>query len=225
MEYRTQSISKTIILFVLSVSLLGCSKQYEDILNFDKAPTIAFSKQDLTIRVNDYYNTNNNAGYLNINGINGSDKIAYAKIVDTSGKFTILLDGQNVVNTAIDLSQTRKIFISASRVGIYKLTFNTFDRFGKFTSTPFNVNVVPVIIPNAVMQLNINNPIVNIDASNSTSQNGKIISYTYFIDGIPYTISANTFLKTLTPGTHEIGLIVNDDLGTPSIYVFQTINF
>jgi len=214
-----------ICIVLLICTLFGCSKQYDNIISFANPPSVSFDKQELKIRVNDNYNTNNNNGFVTVTPVNGSDKIAYTKIVDTTGLFTVILHGINVINLPIDLSSSQKLFVSGTDTGKYVLDFQTYDRFGKYTTTPLLINVVSVIPPTAIIQLTTINTTVKIDASKSYSMNGKIISYSYYIDGVVNTIYNNSYTKTLNPGVHEIGLIVTDDLGTQSLYVSQIVNF
>lgn len=223
MAYQDRLIFKIGIVILVSITFFGCSKQSDSIIDLVVPPSVTFDKTEVKIRVNDTYNTNNNSGYVTIQPVNGTDKVAYTKVVDSSGKIKVILYGMNVTNQPFELSTPKKVFINGDDTGKYVLNFFTYDRFGKYSKTPFIVNVVSVIPPTAILQYSVTNNTIKMDASKSYSINGKIISYAYYIDGLSYTIANNNYTKTLNPGDHEIGLIVYDDLGTASLYVKENI--
>ena len=223
MELITRLTFRVGLIYVICFELIGCSKQYDTVVNSTVAPSVAFDKDTLKIRVNDVYNSNNNAGYLTIHAVATSNSAAYTKIIDSTGTFKVYLDGKNIVNQPLDIANTVKLFVSANKEGLHILKFNTYDRFGQYSTKSLVVNVVSNLPPIGLFTYKIINQTIQIDASTSYSLNGKIIKYSYYFDGVEYTISNNNYTKTLTPGVHEVGLIVTDDLGAPSIIIKKII--
>jgi hypothetical protein len=223
MELITRLTFKVSLILIMFFGLFACSKQYETVTSSSVAPSVAFDKDTLKIRVNDLYNTNNNASYLTIHAVETTNPAAYTKVIDSTGTFKVFLDGKNILNQAIDVANKVKLFVSGSKEGLHILNFNTYDRFGQYSTKSLIVNVVPNIAPTGIFTYKIINQTIQIDASTSYSLNGKIIKYSYYFDGIEYTIASSNYTKTLTPGLHEVGLVVTDDLGAPSIIVKKII--
>ena len=221
---KTKFIANSMVKFLSILALflmlfaLSCSDKYEHLRRIDAAPILVLSKDSMTIRIKDYSNYFQGAGFLKINVQDTLSPGVYINCIDTTGHLEVLQDSAKINGKYIAINQPAIVFIACKDTGYYPLTVQVFDRFQNSRQRTIMVRVVndEPPITNLKIQLTESLPGMAtyiIDASGSTSKMGRIIMYNYTIGGANSSLFKSSIKVTLYSGTHRIAVTVADDLG------------
>ncbi len=211
----------------LILAITGCSDKYESLQRVNQPPVIITDRDSLKIRERDYMNHYQGAGFLRITVKDSMARGMHVIAIDSTGNLEVFYDSVKMTK-AIPLNQASVVYVAAKQLGEFPLSITVIDRLDKTNTKTIPVRVVANTPPVAAFIISPTDyssgkAQYSIDASMSTSEMSRIVSYTFYIDGIPTTLLTPKIKTTFYTGDHTVGVVVTDDLGAKSMQSIKTV--
>ena len=222
---KTRFIKNSIVVALLI--LTGCSDKYESLQRVNQPPVIITDRDSLKIRERDYMNHFQGAGFLRITVKDSMAPGMHIVAIDSTGNLEVFYDSVKMTK-AIPLNQASVIYVASKQVGVFPLSITVIDKLEKTNTKTIPVRVVANTPPVADFRMNPTDyspgkAQYSIDASMSKSPMSRIITYTFYIDGVATTLLTPTIKTTFYTGDHTVGVVVTDDLGAKSMQTIKTV--
>ena len=222
---------RRIMMGLVVMLFTACSNKKDVILQNAGRPTLAFSKDTVTVREKDWTNVHaTGSGNLTIYVSDASHELNMT-IADTSSNVHLLYRGTEIQNgQSIPVMDSIQLYCVADVPGLYEIDIWMTDRLGRGDTKKLFVRCVPDSPPVATFfyrdlgsdQLQSWNYLF--DASGTFKADGLITEYHYSINGQEIITNQPVMYWTFhAKGNHTIGLYVVDDLGQISATVYQTV--
>lgn len=211
----------------LCLLLAGCSDKYVSLQRVNQPPVILTDKDSLTIREKDYMNHFKGAGFMRITVKDSMAPGMHIMAVDSTGNLEVFYDSVKMTK-ALPLNQASVIYVACKQVGEFPLSITVIDKLEKTNTKTIPVKVVANTPPVASFKMSATDyspgkAQYSIDASASSSPMSRIVTYTFFIDGVQTTLLTPIIKTTFYTGDHTVGVVVTDDLGAKSMQTIKTV--
>ena len=183
---RTKCIANSVICLLLLIA--GCTDKYVSLQRVNQPPVILTDKDSLTIREKDYMNHFKGAGFMRITVKDSMAPGMHIIALDSTGTLEVFYDSVRMTK-AIPLNQASVIYVASKQVGVFPLSITVIDKLEKTNTKTIPVKVVANTPPVASFKMSPTDyspgkAQYSIDASGSSSAMSRIVSYTFYIDGV-----------------------------------------